>query len=61
VDDSARVETNISRAAVIAKSMNNRPQDHPPDLPNWVKPQLCKLVDAPPRGPEWLNEIKYDE
>jgi ATP-dependent DNA ligase len=26
----------------------------------WVKPQLCKLVDAPPRGPEWLHEIKYD-
>ena len=26
----------------------------------WVKPQLCRLVDAPPRGPEWLHEIKYD-
>jgi ATP-dependent DNA ligase len=26
----------------------------------WVKPQLCKLVDAPPRGPGWLHEIKYD-
>jgi ATP-dependent DNA ligase len=26
----------------------------------WIKPQLCKLVDAPPRGPEWLHEIKYD-
>jgi ATP-dependent DNA ligase len=26
----------------------------------WVKPQLCKLVDAPPQGPEWLHEIKYD-
>jgi len=29
-------------------------------LPKWVKPQLCKLVDAPPQGPEWLHEIKYD-
>jgi ATP-dependent DNA ligase len=25
-----------------------------------VKPQLCKLVDAPPPGPEWLHEIKHD-
>jgi bifunctional non-homologous end joining protein LigD len=29
-------------------------------LPRWVKPQLCKLVDEPPDGSEWLHEIKYD-
>jgi ATP-dependent DNA ligase len=29
-------------------------------LPGWVKPQLTKLVDAPPEGPDWLHEIKYD-
>ena len=29
-------------------------------LPGWVKPQLTKLVDQPPEGPEWLHEIKYD-
>jgi DNA ligase D-like protein (predicted ligase) len=29
-------------------------------LPNWVKPQLTKLVGEPPEGPEWLHEIKYD-
>jgi ATP-dependent DNA ligase len=29
-------------------------------LPGWVKPQLTKLVDAPPDGPEWLHEIKFD-
>jgi bifunctional non-homologous end joining protein LigD len=22
--------------------------------------QLCALVDAPPQGPVWLHEIKYD-
>jgi ATP-dependent DNA ligase len=32
----------------------------PGSLPKWVKPQLCKLVDAAPQGPEWLHEIKYD-
>jgi ATP-dependent DNA ligase len=29
-------------------------------LPRWVKPQLCKLVDEPPDGSEWLHEIKHD-
>jgi DNA ligase D-like protein (predicted ligase) len=38
----------------------SRLTNHPPGLPVWVKPQLSKLVDAPPRGPEWLHEIKYD-
>lgn len=26
----------------------------------WVKPQLTRPVDAPPDGPEWLHEIKFD-
>jgi ATP-dependent DNA ligase len=29
-------------------------------LPSWIKPQLTKLVDRPPDGPEWLHEIKFD-
>jgi ATP-dependent DNA ligase len=29
-------------------------------LPNWIKPQLTKLVDQPPDGPDWLREIKFD-
>src|SRR5262252_439332 len=29
-------------------------------LPAFVKPQLCKLVEAPPQGPDWLHEIKLD-
>jgi bifunctional non-homologous end joining protein LigD len=29
-------------------------------LADWVKPQLTRLVDAPPDGPEWLHEIKFD-
>jgi bifunctional non-homologous end joining protein LigD len=44
----------------MTKSMTNQPRDPSPGLPSWVKPQLCKLVDAPPQGPEWLHEIKYD-
>jgi ATP-dependent DNA ligase len=40
--------------------MNNTLGGHSPDLPSWIKPQLCKLVDVPPQGPEWLHEIKLD-
>jgi DNA ligase D-like protein (predicted ligase) len=29
-------------------------------LPGWIKPQLTKLVDQPPDGPEWLYELKFD-
>jgi bifunctional non-homologous end joining protein LigD len=29
-------------------------------LPSWIRPQLTKLVEAPPEGPEWLHEIKFD-
>jgi ATP dependent DNA ligase domain len=28
--------------------------------PAWVKPQLTKLADQPPGGPDWLHEIKFD-
>src|SRR6266446_5553370 len=48
------------REAVMARSTTNRPRGHSPGLPSWIKPQLCKLVDGPPEGPEWLHEIKYD-
>src|ERR1700680_2413310 len=40
--------------------MTNQPRGSSPDLPKWVRPQLCKLVDAAPQGPDWLHEIKYD-
>ena len=26
----------------------------------WIKPQLAKLVDKAPSGPDWLHEIKFD-
>jgi hypothetical protein len=29
-------------------------------LPACVKPQLTKLVDQAPEGPEWLHELKFD-
>src|SRR6266404_113469 len=55
-----RYGTNASRAAVMTKSMTNLPRGSSPGLRKWVKPQLCKLVDAPPQGPDWVHEINYD-
>jgi ATP-dependent DNA ligase len=30
-------------------------------LPEWIAPQLTRLVDAAPEGPDWLHEIKFDD
>jgi hypothetical protein len=32
----------------------------PASPPAWVKPQLAKLVEKAPDGPDWLHEIKLD-
>jgi bifunctional non-homologous end joining protein LigD len=29
-------------------------------LPNFVEPQLCRLVDQPPSGAGWVHEVKFD-
>src|SRR5665213_2439553 len=29
-------------------------------LPDFVAPQLCRLVDRPPGGEGWIHEIKFD-
>src|SRR4051794_9551161 len=32
-------------------------EKHPPP---WIEPQLTRLVDEAPDGPDWLHEIKFD-
>jgi bifunctional non-homologous end joining protein LigD len=32
----------------------------PSALPSFIPPQLSQLVKAPPEGPDWAHEIKYD-
>jgi bifunctional non-homologous end joining protein LigD len=34
-----------------------RPSQSPPD---FIEPQLCRLVDRPPSAPGWAHEIKFD-
>jgi len=32
----------------------------PVEMPAFVEPQLCKLLDRPPQGAGWAHEIKFD-
>jgi ATP dependent DNA ligase domain len=43
-----------------ARPLGGRRRNEATALPGWIKPQLTKLVDRPPDGPEWLHEIKFD-
>ncbi|MGP8163940.1 MAG: DNA ligase D [Steroidobacteraceae bacterium] len=29
-------------------------------IPDFVEPQLCRLVDRPPSEPGWIHEVKFD-
>ena len=37
-----------------------RPDAKRAALPQWIRPQLTRLVDAAPEGDQWLHEIKFD-
>jgi DNA ligase D-like protein (predicted ligase) len=50
----------IAADAEMTRSLAGRMRAEATALPSWIKPQLTKLVDAPPEGPEWLHEIKFD-
>ncbi len=44
-----------ARTDIAARSVSLSPA-----LPDFVPPQLSRLVTAPPEGDGWLHEIKYD-
>jgi bifunctional non-homologous end joining protein LigD len=50
----------IAPDADMTRSLSERRRAEATALPDWVKPQLTKLVDAPPEGSEWVHEIKFD-
>jgi bifunctional non-homologous end joining protein LigD len=43
-----------------ATSLATRRNVQPASPPAWIKPQLAKLVEKAPDGPDWLHEIKFD-
>jgi bifunctional non-homologous end joining protein LigD len=44
----------------MAKPKAEAPSAQPDALPQWINPQLTKLVDEAPAGSDWLHEIKFD-
>ena len=55
----SRVENHsISLAAKFGSPLGRINKASP--LPRWIPPQLCRLVETAPSGPQWLHEIKLD-
>ena len=44
----------------VARTVTRRPGSAQTALPPWIRPQLTQLVDAAPKGDQWLHEIKFD-
>jgi ATP dependent DNA ligase-like protein len=44
----------------MARPLDGRRRSETMAFPGWIKPQLTKLVDQAPDGPDWLHEIKFD-
>src|SRR5215471_14017293 len=44
----------------MARPLGGRRRTETMALPGWIKPQLTRLVDQAPDGPDWLHEIKFD-
>jgi hypothetical protein len=49
-----------SDRATLAGTIPARRTVGSPPPPAWIKPQLAKLVEKAPDGPDWLHEIKFD-
>ena len=43
-----------------ANTIPTHRRGEPASPPTWIKPQLTKLVEKAPDGPDWLHEIKLD-
>jgi bifunctional non-homologous end joining protein LigD len=52
---SGRTLAQIAKGAAAPKS-----RAKPSRLPRFLEPQLCRLVDTPPAGEDWLHELKID-
>ncbi|MBI4697207.1 MAG: DNA ligase D [Gammaproteobacteria bacterium] len=56
----AAIAAGRGRAPTPFMTQHARPRRRAAPLPDFVPPQLCKLVDRPPAGAGWLHEIKFD-
>lgn len=57
--------TLLRRSAKLEKSVPTLPRPHaknsqPPDIPDFIEPQLASNISTPPAGDMWAHEIKFD-
>ena len=50
----------LRKCEIMAPMSKIRRMAGPTSPPTWIKPQLAKLVEKAPDGPDWLHEIKFD-
>ena len=50
----------VDKSARGAKPLSSKAPATRVAMPNFVAPQLCKLVDRPPAESGWVHEIKFD-
>ncbi|MBO9544442.1 DNA ligase D [Caulobacter sp.] len=54
-------EASGEKAAKDAGAPKRKPvKTNTAKIPDFIPPQLCKLVDRPPGGAGWVHEIKFD-
>ena len=59
--EKAAAETDASKGRAAAeKAAPKARRGRKAAMPDFVPPQLCKLVDRPPSGGDWVHEIKFD-
>ncbi|HJU09448.1 MAG TPA: DNA polymerase ligase N-terminal domain-containing protein, partial [Candidatus Binataceae bacterium] len=46
--------------AAASASTSTKPDTPVAEMPDFIAPELCKVVDRPPSGPGWVHEIKLD-
>ncbi len=50
-----------AKPAAHAKAISSKRKRRGPDpMPEFVAPELCKLIDRPPSGTGWVHEVKFD-
>jgi bifunctional non-homologous end joining protein LigD len=50
-----------ARKTSQSKTLSGKPKPSGSDaMPEFVAPQLCKLIDRPPSGEGWVHEVKFD-
>jgi DNA ligase D-like protein (predicted ligase) len=50
----------IVRRSVASGAAKRSSRETESELPRWIEPQLCKLVEKAPSGPGWVHEVKFD-